>query len=459
MLESYLKITQDEAVDRQTTLHIELEDEDLAPYLDRAYRKLAQQLAIPGFRKGKAPRTIVESFVGRENLIQESLDDMLPVMTQRAIDEQGIEASGTPAVELIELDPVTVKATVPLVPEVDLGAYKDIRVDDIPAEITSDDVDVKLGELQDQASSWEPVEREVAAGDMTTMDVKGHVDEEYILNNDDAVYVVDLESTLPFEGFGEQLVGIEVGVEKEFTLKVPDDHADNRFAGQDVHMSVTVKDVKERLRPELDDEFAKSVGDGYETLVELRESTETDITTQAVEAQAGQYRESALDALVSGSTFDVPPMLIDHEVEHMVDRRDRFVERLEVSMEDYLRYTGKSDDEMKDEMREHAMERFTRSYALSNLAEAENIVIPDEDIDERIKELEADREGQENTPEDQSNVDLSSEAARTSIKESLLVSKSLDRLVSIAKGDETTEPSKADDVEPEEGGDKDNAES
>jgi trigger factor len=209
----------------------------------------------------------------------------------------------------------------------------------------------------------------------------------------------------------------------------------------------------------LDDEFAKSVGDGYETLVELRESTETDITTQAVEAQAGQYRESALDALVSGSTFDVPPMLIDHEVEHMVDRRDRFVERLEVSMEDYLRYTGKSDDEMKDEMREHAMERFTRSYALSNLAEAENIVIPDEDIYERIKELEADREGQENTPEDQSNVDLSSEAARTSIKESLLVSKSLDRLVSIAKGDETTEPSKADDVEPEEGGDKDNAES
>ena len=311
-----MKITQDEAVDRQTTLHIELEDEDLAPYLDRSYRKLAQQLAIPGFRKGKAPRTVVESFVGRENLIQESLDDMLPVMTQRAIEEQGIESAGTPAVELIELDPVTVKATVPLIPEVDLGAYKDIRIDDTPTEITSEDVDGRLGELQDQASYWEPVEREVAAGDMATMNVKGHVDEEYILNNEDAVYVVDLESTLPFAGFSEQVVGMEVGTEKEFTLKVPDDHADNRFAGQDIHMSVTVKDVKERLRPELDDEFAKSVGDGYETFVELRESTETELKTQAEEAQAAQYRESALDALVNGGTFEVAPMLIDHEVEH-----------------------------------------------------------------------------------------------------------------------------------------------
>jgi trigger factor len=458
-LEPYLKITQDEAVDRQITLHIELEDEDLAPYLDRSYRKLAQQLAIPGFRKGKAPRTVVESFVGRESLIHEALDDMLPVMTQRAIDEQEIESAGTPAVELIELDPVTVKATVPLIPEVDLGAYKDIRLEDTPTEITSEDVDGKLGELQDQASSWEPVEREVAAGDMTTMDVKGHVDEEYILNNEDAVYVVDLESTLPFAGFSEQLVGMEVGTEKEFTLKVPADHSDNRFAGQDIHMSVTVKDVKERLRPELDDEFAKSVGDGHDTFVELRESTETELNTQAEEAQTAQYRESALDALVSGGTFKVAPLLIDHEVEHMVDRRDRFVERLEVSMDDYLRYTGKTDEEMKDEMREHAMERFTRSYALSNLAEAENIVIPDEEIDERIKELEAAREGQENTPDDQSEVDLNSEATRTSIKESLLVSKSLDRLVSIAKGDETTEASKTDDVEPEEGGDTDHAES
>ncbi len=454
-----MKITQDEAVDRQTILHIELEDEDLAPYLDRSYRKLAQQLSIPGFRKGKAPRAVVESFVGRESLIHESLDDMLPVMTQRAIDEQEIEAAGTPAVEIVVLDPVTVKATVPLIPEVDLGAYKDIRLDDAPVEITNEDVDGRLGELQDQASSWEPVEREVAAGDMTTMDAKGHVDEEYILNNEGAVYVVDLESTLPFAGFSEQLVGMEVGVEKEFTLKVPADHADNRFAGQNVHMSVIVKDVKQRLRPELDDEFAKSVGDGYETFVELRESTEAELKTQAEEAQAAQYRESALDALVSGGTFEVAPLLIDHEVEHMVDRRDRFVERLEVSMDDYLRYTGKSDEEMKVEMREHAMERFTRSYALSNLAEAENIVIPDEDIDERIKELEVAREGQENTSEDQSEVDLNSEVARTSIKESLLVSKSLDRLVRIAKGDETTEASKANDVKPEEGGDTDNAES
>ena len=164
-----MKITQDDVVDRQTTLHIELEDDDLAPYLDRSYRKLAQQVSIPGFRKGKAPRRIVESFVGRESLIHESLDDMLPDIIQRAISDQKIEAAGTPAVELVEFDPVTVKATVPLLPEVDLGTYKDIRLDETPVEITADNVDGRLGELQDQASSWEPVERDVAIGDMATM--------------------------------------------------------------------------------------------------------------------------------------------------------------------------------------------------------------------------------------------------------------------------------------------------
>lgn len=431
-----MKITADEIVDRQITLNIEIEDQDLIPYLDRSFRKLAQQVSIPGFRKGKAPRLVVENFVGRESLIHESLDDLLPDMTNRAIAEQELEVAGTPAIELVELDPVTAKATVPLLPNVDLGAYQDIRIDETSVKITNDDVDGKLRELQDQASSWEPVERDVAAGDMTTIDVKGHVDEDYILNNEDSVYVVDLESALPFAGFAEQLVGMVVAIEKEFTLKIPDDHADNKFAGRDIHITVMVKDIKERLRPELDDEFAKSAGDGYDTLKELRESTEKDLNTQAEEAQIAQYRESALDALVNVGTFDIPPMLIDHEVERMIDQRDRFVERLKVSMEDYLRYTGKSDDEMRVEMREHAMERFTRSYALSTLAKSENVDISEEEIDERIKELETAREAQETVPEGQSEVNLKSEAARASIKESLLVSKSLDRLVSIAKNEE-----------------------
>ena len=377
-----MKITQDEAVDRQTILHIELEDEDLAPYLDRSYRKLAQQLSIPGFRKGKAPRTVVESFVGRESLIHESLDDMLPVMTQRAIDEQEIEAAGTPAVEIVVLDPVTVKATVPLIPEVDLGAYKDIRLDDAPVEITSEDVDGRLGELQDQASSWEPVEREVAAGDMTTMDAKGHVDEEYILNNEGAVYVVDLESTLPFAGFSEQLVGMEVGVEKEFTLKVPADHADNRFAGQNVHMSVTVKDVKQRLRPELDDEFAKDLGDEFETLEQLRERIRSDLQSQREQAAEQMLRRTVMDSLVARTDFELPPGVVERQLQHQIESFRREYENqvpAEVLESQLTR--------IAEDGREGAERRVREAFLLEAVAKAESVEATDEDVDQRLDEM------------------------------------------------------------------------
>ena len=429
-----MKITQEEVVDRQAVLRIELEDEDLNPYLDRGYRRVVQRAAIPGFRKGKAPRIIVEKFMGRESLLQEVMDFMLPDVTARAISSQDLDATGPPRLELLEMEPVTVKATVALTPRVELGGYGGIRIEEEPVEITEDDVRERLQELSKASASWEPKERPVKLGDMVTMNVAGTVEGAVILDQKDVVYIVNEESALPFPGFAQNLEGVEVSVPKEFDLRVSEDHADARIAGKEAHLQVTVGEVKEQNLPELDDEFAKSVGDGYESLATLRQSIEEDLSKEAKEAQAARFRESALEELQKVATVELPPLMIKHEVEHMVERRDRFAEQLNMRKDDYLRFTGKTEEEIQEEMQEQAMERLARSWVLASLAESEGLEVSSEEIDKKIQALK--ESGGEET-EDRRDLDLTSDGARSTISEMLLVGKALDRLTAIAKGEAT----------------------
>ena len=426
-----MKITQEEVVDRQAVLEIELEDEDMAPYLDRAYRRVVQRTNVPGFRKGKAPRSIIEGILGRETLVSESLDDVLPAVTHQAIVEQELDVAGTPQVELVALEPVTVKATVPLTPTVDLGGYLDIRVEEEQVEVPDEDLDAEIESLRGGEAVWEPVERPVQFGDRVTMSAFGHVGEESIIDTDDTEYLVDEELAMPFAGFATEVVGADIDSPFEFHLSIPDDHFNVSLAGQEAHFRITVKEIKERSLPDLDDEFAKGVGDGYDTLEELRESLMTGMVAEAEQARDTNLREDALARLVEGAEFDIPPLLIDHEVQHMVARRDEFVSRMRVSLDEYYKFTGKSEEEDLAEMREQAVDRFSRTHALYNLAKAESIEVSDEETEQRLADLRetASREG--------SGVDGSSldgPEANAAIRESILIGKAMDRLVDIARG-------------------------
>ena len=426
-----MKITQEEVVDRQAVLEIELEDEDMVPYLDRAYRRVVQRTNVPGFRKGKAPRSIIEGILGRETLVSESLDDVLPAVTHQAIVEQELDVAGTPQVELVALDPVTVKATVPLVPTVDLGGYLDIRVDEEQVEVPDEDLDAEIESLREGEAVWEPVERPVQFGDRVTMSAFGHVGEESIIDTDDTEYLVDEELAMPFAGFATEVVGADIDSPFEFHLSIPDDHFNASLAGQEAHFRITVKEIKERSLPDLDDEFAKGVGDGYDTLEELRESLMTGMVAEAEQARDTNLREDALARLVEGAEFDIPPLLIDHEVQHMVARRDEFVSRMRVSLDEYYKFTGKSEEEDLAEMREQAVDRFSRTHALYNLAKAESIEVSDEEAEQRLADL------RETASSEGSSVDGSSldgPEADAAIRESILIGKAMDRLVDIARG-------------------------
>ena len=425
-----MKITQEDVVERQTVLLIELDDEDLGPYLDRSYRRVVQQVNIPGFRKGKAPRPIVERFVGRETLIQDSLDYMLPDVTQRAVEAQELETAGIPKLEVEGFDPVTVKATVALTPSVDLGDYKAIQVEEPVIEVSEEDIEERLEALRREASSWAPVERAVELGDLVTMSVQGSVDGQTFMDQPDAVHIAEEGSVVPLPGFSARLVGAGVGGAHEFDLSVPQDHPDATLAGKEARFSVTVSEVKERQLPELDDEFAKGARDGFDSLGALREDIERTANEEAENARVTQFREACIEALLSQSTVELAPLLVDHEIEHMVDRRNRFVDSLNMNMSDYVKITGKTEEETQEEMTGSAVERLTRSWALSTLAELEELEVSQEEIDERIQELADSSEDPSKFLKDRN---LRSEEVTESLRQSILMEMAVNRLSDLAR--------------------------
>lgn len=443
-----MRITQEEIVDLQTVLHIEMEDEDIRPYLDIGYQKVKPHISFPGFRKGRVPRHIVLQFVGREALLNEVLDTMLPEVTGRAIDEQELEPGGMPDMEVLDLDPVTFKATVPLRPQVELGDYRDIRVEVEQSEIGEEDVQERLERLRNSMASWEPVERPVQMDDMVTMTATGTVEDNTILDETDTVYLLVEDADRPFPGFPEALVGAELDTPKEFELTVADDFPVDEYAGKPVQVTVTVSDVKERILPELDEEFIQGIGEGYDSIEALREQIEEELKTESENAAEQEMRESAISSLLEGADAVIAPVIIEHEVNYMLNEQMQTLARINIRFDDYLRSVGSSEDEMREQMREEAITRIKRAVALEKLGEAEGIDVSDDDVEERIESLmEQNREQYPDAPDTPEITD----DMRSSIRRMMHSERVMERLVEIAKGEapdiaEPAEESEADET-------------
>ena len=445
-----MKVTQGEVEERQVTLRIELDDDDLEPYVERGFRQVVGKMRIPGFRPGKAPRKVVEGMVGRESLISETLDFLVPDVITKAVEKQAIESVGFPHVENVEFDPVVVEAAVALNPVLDLGDYRSIRVEEDPVDVSDEDVEEELEALRTQQSSWEPADRAVAHDDLVTISVVGMIDGVKVIDETDSQYLVDPSSTLPFPGFAAELEGMEVDGPVNFMLDVPDDYADNEIAGKQAEFTVTITDVKQRLLPDLDDEFAMSVRDECETLDALKAQLREDIQNAAQRQNEHEYREFAIDELVVNADMEIAPLLIQHEIEHMQERRGEMMERLGISEDDYNRFTGKTAEQIQDEMHEEAVEKLNRSHAISAFIEQEALKITDDELNSRLTQLA--RDGDETTGRKLTNKELRSERVKASVRESLLVENALDRLVHIVKGqgdDGTEDDSSREEDQPE----------
>ena len=362
-----------------------------------------------------------------------------------------------PKLELLELEPVTVKATVALRPDVDLGVYEDIRVDEEEMEIVEEDIQRRLDQLRESAGSWEPAERPVELGDLVTADMSAMIDDATVLDQKGVILVADERGDGPFPGLGIGLAGAVREEPKKFTLAIPED-SDSDHAGQDVQFAVTVIEVKKRDLPELDDEFAKGVGDGYDSLDALREQVESQLRADRQKLQDSTYREAVLDAFVESASIELPPLLVEHEMEHMEADREQALDRMNIRMDDYLRYVDKSEENLQDETRESAIDRIKRTLVLSTLAEAAGLEVSDAEIDEQV----------EATPEDSARRTsraarraTESEEARDSVRRRILIDKTIEQMLAIARGDSSDQqdevPQADDDTEEsnDAGGDND----
>ncbi len=428
-----MKVTQQEEAARQTVLEIELDDKDLEPYLNRGYRRVVQRVNVPGFRKGKAPRRIIERYFGREYLINEVIEYMVSDVTSKAIQESELDAGGLPRIDLKGLDPVQFSATVPLPPSVELKDYAGLLVERQTTRVTDEQVDETLERMLQSQATWEPVERATKSGDMVTADIEATVEGNTLIDQDSGVLILDdgQESVIP--GLSEELLQTVKGEPKTFSLKLPDDYrndaGDARLAGKEAHFAVTVREIKERIVPQLDDEFAKGVGQGFDNLAALRTSILDGLTAEAEQTDNAAFRNAAVAALVESADMTIAELLIDQEVDHIFADRRLALQRMNVDMDDYLRYTGKTAEEFRDEARATSIERLERTYALRALAEAEGIEVQEDELAARLESMRA------AVPEDRlGEVDFDSDETVAAVRSNLKFEKVIDRLVEIVGG-------------------------
>ena len=431
-----MRVTRDNVSPIEITLSVELETEDENPFLERSYRRTVSRINIPGFRRGKAPRSIVESMVGRTALLQEALDFMVPETLDKVLTDEDVSAFGEPSIEVTDLEPVSFTATVPLEPTIELGDYRSLRVESEPVEIGEEQVDDVISRLQEEQAVWEPVERAAEYGDRLNLDVNGEIDGELVVDDHDVEYIPNEDNVLPFPGFAPNLVGLAEDAESEFNVTIPEDYPREQYAGKEVQFKVSVLSVKEKSVPELDDEFAKSVGEGFDDVEALRSSVRESLTNQAEAAAQNELEQKSLEALCEAAVVNASPILYERELEALQADRERMLRQQGLDLATYLRFMGKSNEEFLDEMRPSAERRLVGGLVLRKLAEAEEIEVTDEDIQSETDRLFDMSTGEEAEQESLDNLRqfLDSESTRDNIRSSLHSRRVLERLTEITQG-------------------------
>jgi trigger factor len=373
-----LKVSSTEVPPRQVALDIEVEQERLDRAMERAFRRLAGRVNVPGFRRGKAPRPMVERVVGRDRIVEDALDELLPVVVNEAIEQEGVSAFARPRVESIEFNPLRLRATVPLEPKVELGDYRTgLHIEPTVVNVADEQVDAVVQRLRDSHAQWVPVERPVQLGDRVGIDVVGRAPEgdRTVVDSRDAEYVVDPQGAAPAEGFAEQLVGMSAGDEKQFNLPVRTSGSETEPA----EFTVTLHWVKEKELPELDEAFAQQVGD-YADVDALRAEIRTELRTREEERVSQETQTLAIDKLVELSTVEFPPQLVDREADHLYDTFTHNIEQQGIKLDQYLRLTGKDEAALRTEVRTEAETRVRRSLALDAFANAEHISVDESEL-------------------------------------------------------------------------------
>jgi trigger factor len=354
-------------------------------------------------------------------------------VVSEAIEQEKVEPFTRPRVESIEFEPLRLKAVVGLAPKVELGDYKgNLRVPAEEAAVGDEQVDAVIQRLRDSHAQWVPVEREVKLSDRVGLDLKATVQgaEKPLLDSKEAEYVVDPDGAQPAPGFAEQLIGLSPGGQKAFTLTMPEDYRDADVAGKPADFDVSLHWVKERELPALDDEFAQQMGE-YTDLAGLRGAIESQLRQREEERVREQLEEAVMNKLVEISSIEFPPQLVDHQAQHMLETFSKNVEQQGLQLPQYLRLVGKEQDTFEQEIRTEAEARVRRSLALDAFADAEQIDVGQQEIEEEVHRAAASSD----EPAAVERVALANPQTVQRVQEATRERKAMARLIELATGD------------------------
>ena len=371
-------------------LTIEVSAEDLDKAMEKAYQKQKSRISLPGFRKGKAPRKMIESMYGKGVFMEDAVNSLVPQEYTKALGECDLEIVSQPEINVTQMEPgkaLIFTADVAVKPEVTLGDYRGVEVPKSEIAVTDEEVDAEVKKEQDKNARTVAVEDRAAAnGDITTIDFEGFVDGVAFDGGKGTDYALTLGSGTFIPGFEDQLVGANTGDHVEVKVTFPEEYQAKELAGKEAVFQCDVKKIETKEVPELDDEFAKDVSE-FDTLAEYKEDVKKKLTEKKEKEARTAKENAAVDKAIENAQMDIPELMTKTECRQMMDDFSRRMQQQGLSMEQYFQFTGQSMDKMMDDMKPQALKRIQTRLVLEKVAEAENIQPSEEEITEEIQKM------------------------------------------------------------------------
>ena len=365
--------------------------EEFAKGLDQAFKRAVKRVNAPGFRKGKLPRAVFNKMYGEEALFQDAVDFVLPAAYTKAIDELEVSPLAMPDIDVKEIskeEGVKFEVVVTVKPNVELGEYKNLGLEKDSVEVTDADVEERLDSLLSRQAEWQIKEGESKKGDIVVIDFKGFIGDEAFEGGEAKGYELELGSGSFIPGFEEQLEGKVAPVDTEVNVTFPENYQVADLAGKAAKFEVTVHDVKEKVLPELTDEFVKEFSkEAASTVAEYKEKLKEEIKLEKENLAEKSYSDKVISTAVENAKVSVPEKLVEQEVNSMFEQFTGNLSRQGLSFDLYEQFTGKGEADLKAEMKSDAENKIKTSFVLGEIAEVEKVEVTEADIDEEVKEL------------------------------------------------------------------------
>ena len=365
--------------------------EEFAKGLDQAFKRAVKRVNAPGFRKGKLPRAVFNKMYGEEALFQDAVDFVLPAAYTKAIDELEVSPLAMPDIDVKEIskeEGVKFEAVVTVKPNVELGEYKNLGLEKESVEVTDADVEERLDSLLSRQAEWQIKEGESKKGDIVVIDFKGFIGDEAFEGGEAKGYELELGSGSFIPGFEEQLEGKVAPVDTEVNVTFPENYQVADLAGKAARFEVTVHDVKEKVLPELTDEFVKEfTKEAASTVAEYKEKLKEEIKLEKENLAEKSYSDKVISTAVENAKLSVPEKLVEQEVDSMFEQFTGNLSRQGLSFDLYEQFTGKGEADLKAEMKSDAENKIKTSFVLGEIAEVEKVEVTEADIDAEVKEL------------------------------------------------------------------------